>query len=132
MQIADVLKPYGLVYLATVYSKHPSGIHMAFVEASSLAASLMRAGVKVYSPIAHAHPIATYGNGDAYDHEVWLPFDEAIMGRSDAIAVAMMDKWSVSRGIAHEIAFFRKADKPVHYFDPRELMEATWPAFSST
>jgi hypothetical protein len=118
----ETLKGYGLVYLATPYSKYPDGIEAAFQDASALAYRLLREGVKVYSPIAHTHPLATYGNADPYDHSIWLPFDEAIMARSDACVVAMMPSWRISKGIAHEIKFFEKARKPVHYLAPYALV----------
>lgn len=56
-KVAD-LSGAGLVYLATPYSKYPRGIEAAFVDASRLAACLVRLGISVYSPIAHTHPIA--------------------------------------------------------------------------
>lgn len=109
------LAAYRLCYLATPYSKYEAGIHMAFVDASVFAARLMQQGVRVYSPIAHTHPLAIYGNIDPFDHDVWLPFDEAIMSVSDALLVVEMQGWKESRGIAHEIEFFEAHKLPIHY-----------------
>lgn len=114
--IADVAK-YDLVYLATPYSKYPKGLDQAFKDAANLAGKLLKMGVKVYSPIAHTHPIAIHGNLDPYDHRIWLPFDEAIMAKADAMVVAKMDGWSESKGIAHEIGVFGQAEKPIYYLD---------------
>lgn len=114
--IDDVAK-FPLVYLATPYSKYPAGLEEAFKDAAKLTARLLRIGVKVYSPIAHTHPIAVYGKLDALDHSIWLPFDEAIMGKADALLVAKMATWDQSKGIAHEIEFFSKAGKPIYYLD---------------
>jgi hypothetical protein len=61
------LTKYRLCYLATPYSKFSGGINMAFVEASIFAARLLALGVKIYSPIAHTHPLAIYGNIDPLD-----------------------------------------------------------------
>lgn len=110
-----------LAYLATPYSKWPLGLHDAFVEVSKLAARLLVAGVKVYSPIAHTHPLATYGFLDALDHTIWLPFDEAMMRVSDVLIVAHMDGWQQSKGVAHEIEFFKAAGKPIFDLDPGTL-----------
>ena len=111
------LAKYSLVYLATPYSKYPTGIESAFRDASRIAARLLRCGIKVYSPIAHTHPIAIHGDVDPLDHTIWLPFDEAMMKASAAILVAKMTGWEESKGIAHELEVFRKAKKPIFYLD---------------
>lgn len=123
--IDDVAK-FGLVYLATPYSKYPprdnlTGLEAAFRDASRLAARLLRAGVKVYSPIAHTHPIAMHGHLDALDHAIWLPFDAAIMAKADALVVAKMTGWQDSTGVKHEIGVFAQAEKPIYYLDPETL-----------
>ena len=110
-----------LAYLATSYSKHPHGHELAFREAARLVAKLLCAGVNAYSPIAHTHPVAIYGGLDLLDHAIWLPFDELMMHRCDALIVAHVDGWQESKGIAHEVAFFEKADKPIFDLDPNSL-----------
>jgi len=114
----DKLHEFPLVYLATPYSKYPAGIEQAFIDASKVAANLMIAGVKVYSPIAHTHPLAVHGNVDPYDHSIWLPFDQAIMDAASACVVAMMPGWRQSKGTAHELEYFEKGGKPVFYYAP--------------
>lgn len=118
--IDDVAK-FDLVYLASPYSKYPSGPEDAFKRISKLAGRLLRLGVNVYSPIAHTHPIAVHGSLDPLDHSIWLPFDAAIMGKSDAMLVAKMDGWQESKGIGHEIDVFTKAGKPIYYLDIETL-----------
>jgi nucleoside 2-deoxyribosyltransferase len=115
------LHAYRLVYLATPYSKYPAGIEAAFREASRIAARMLTAGVPVYSPIAHTHPIAEYGNLNPYDHDIWLPFDQAMMDAADACVVADMGGWAESKGIAYEIDYFTSAGKPVHYMNAETL-----------
>lgn len=107
-----------LCYLATPYSKYPLGIEQAFEDAAALAAALVRAGIKVYSPIAHTHPIAVHGGIDPLDHAVWMPFDEAMMAKADLLIVAQMTGWEESKGIAIEIEVFERARKPIFLFDP--------------
>lgn len=121
MTTIEKLKGHRLVYLATPYSKYPYGIHDAFQDASKYAARLLIAGVKVYSPIAHTHPLAIYGDIDPLDHSIWIPFDEAMMTAADAICVLQMPTWEISKGIAHEIEFFQNAGKPVYFLKPEEL-----------
>lgn len=116
------LKVYDLIYLATPYTKYPGGIELAFVGACKLTGELIRHGLNVYSPIAHTHPIAIHAGIDPLDHTIWLNFDAALMGKADALLVAMMPTWEISKGIEHEIHSFMEANKPVHYLDV-EFME---------
>ncbi len=130
--LSTPIKPDPLCYLATPYSKYEGGnLELAFRDAARLAAQLMLAGVKVYSPIAHTHPLAIYGDVDPLDHDIWLPFDEAMMAASDVLIVAHMNGWRESRGIAHEIEFFEKVGKPIFDLDPKSLTMSkrlTWPS----
>jgi len=114
-------RPRTLAYLATPYSKYPDGIERAFVDAAKLAARLMQSGVKVYSPIAHTHPLAIHGNIDPLDHDIWLPFDEAMLSVCGTLIVAHLLSWETSKGIAHEVAFFEKAGKPIFDCNPLTL-----------
>ena len=116
MSMLDQIKQHALVYFATPYSKYPMGIHMAFVDSCLLTAKLLRAGVNVYSPIAHTHPIATYGNIDPLSHDIWLNFDNTMLNVSEALIIATgMEGWPDSKGIAYEIDFFKKLNKPIYY-----------------
>ena len=109
------LTRFRLVYLGSPYTKYAAGIEQAFRDVSEIAAEMLRDGVKVYSPIAHTHPIATYGNLDPLNHEIWLPFDQAMMDAAEAMVVADMDDWRESYGVRYEIDYFRAADKPVYF-----------------
>lgn len=122
------LTEFLLVYLATPYSKYNDGIECAFRDAAALTAKLLRLGVKSYSPIAHTHPIAIYGDLDPLDHSIWLPFDEAMMKKSDALLVAQMQGWRESYGVKHEIQFFTAAGKPVFYLDTVAMAVASKPS----
>lgn len=115
------LKNIPLVYLATPYSKYPDGLEMAFQQAAKITGLLLARGVKVYSPITHTHPIAIFAGLDPYNHDIWLPFDKAIMDKADAVLVCMMPSWNLSKGIAYEIDVFRAAGKPIFYLDPVTL-----------
>lgn len=120
MKLRD-LKHFALIYVGTPYSKWADGLDAAFVEASKLTARLMQEGLRVYSPIAHTHPLAIHGNIDPLDHDIWLPFDGAMMDKSDAMIVAMMTGWFESKGVRHEIDVFNVAGKPVFFLNPETL-----------
>jgi len=111
----------GLVYLATPYSKYPRCLKWAYIDAAILTGRLLQSGVRAYSPIVHTHPIAVYAEIDPYDHDIWLPFDEAMMEKSDHLLIALMDGWNESKGIKHEIEFFRECGKPISTLNPITL-----------
>ncbi len=104
-------------YLATPYAGYPGGINIAFEEASRATAALLKHGIRVYSPIAHTHPVALYGGLDPRDHSIWLPADGPLMAAAVGIIVVKMTEWENSKGIAHEIVAFKKAGKPVLYME---------------
>lgn len=112
----------GLAYLATVYTRHVEGINVAFVEACTLAAKLIKCGVKVYSPIVNTHCISMHGGIDPLDHGIWLPFDRMMMNAADVLIVAHMQGWEESYGIGEEIKFFEAAGKPIFDLDPATLL----------
>jgi hypothetical protein len=105
-------------YLATPYSKYPAGIEEAFKVACCAAADLIREGVRVYSPIAHTHPIAVHGKIDPYAHSIWLPADAPFMHAACGLIVLRAESWEQSYGIKVEIEEFQKAGKPIFYMDP--------------
>lgn len=119
------LRSCGLVYIASPYSRYADGIESAFVEICRITARLIQDGVMAYSPIAHTHPIAIHGNINPLDHALWLSFDEAMMTACNVCLVAEMDGWRDSIGVAHEIAWFSAANKPVLYLNPRSLAVRT-------
>jgi hypothetical protein len=99
-------------YLATPYSKYPGGIERAHADACAQAALLVQAGIPVYSPIAHTHPIAIEGHLDPYDHELWLEADRTFMEAAKGLIVCEMEGWQASYGIECEIKHFAQAGKP--------------------
>lgn len=117
MNDLDQLRRHELLYLATPYSKYPTGLDAAFRDAVAHAGMLLKLGLNVYSPIVHMHLIAMYCQMDPLDHELWLRVDLAMMAKADALLVATtMPGWEKSKGIQHEIEFFLEADKPIYYW----------------
>lgn len=115
-------KKFDLCYAATPYSKYEGGIHHAFIDACKVTERMLRAGLlNVYSPIVHSHSLAIYGNLDPFDHGIWLPFNEAIIKKSDALIVVMLPGWESSEGIKHEIAAFVVNGRPVYFMSPDDL-----------
>lgn len=107
-------------YLASPYSKYPAGTEAACREVCVLAARLFRAGVLVYSPIAHTHAIAAAG-GLGLGFEQWQAFDEALIEASHGVLVATMPGWCESAGVTAEIVIAHRLGKPVRYIDSNNL-----------
>lgn len=104
-------------YLASPYSKYPGGIEAAFKEICIVAGKFIEAGVRVYSPIAHTHPIAVYSEMDPMDHDIWIPADAPFMELACGLIIVMMETWDESRGIEIENDAFVRAGKPIYLME---------------
>ena len=118
---AKALGHGGYWYLASPYTKYPRGTDLAFVEISAITGRLLKAGVPIFCPIAHSHPIAIYGELDRLDHTVWLPLDEHQMHNAIGCIVATMNTWETSYGVAQELKHFNGRGAPILYLDVRGL-----------
>lgn len=103
----------GYWYLASPYEAHPEGLDQAHQDACEAAGQLMAAGVPVYSPIAHSHCVALWGDLDPIDHELWMKTDRPMMDAAGGLMVVKMPNWEISRGIAEERRVFAEAEKPI-------------------
>ena len=108
----------GFFYLATPYSKWVKGIEDAYQMASREAARFVKAGIPVFCPIAHTHPVAMHGGIDPLDHTIWMPADHPFMEAAIGLIVVKAEGWEKSYGINEEIKTFKAAGKPVMYVDP--------------
>lgn len=108
-------------YLGSPYSNFPGGLERAHFLACLAAAQLIEAGVPVFSPIAHTHPIAVFSRLDPLDHSIWLPADEPIMRAAHGIIVLKLAGWSQSFGLSKEIERFAGEGKPVIYAELGEV-----------
>lgn len=113
----------GYWYLATPYTLYPGGLGLAFVKACEQEALLLKAGVSALSPIAHSHPVATWGGINPTDHAFWMQVCAPFMEMAKGLIVCRLPSWERSAGIAAEIETFKKAGKPVVYMDPGTVPE---------
>jgi hypothetical protein len=116
-------------YLASPYSKYERGLEAAFAVACQAAALFVEAGIPVYSPIAHTHPIAVIGGINPLDHSIWLPFDHPMMVAAKGLIVLMADGWQDSYGMKVEIDQFKAAGKPTIFMEvgklPKEMLNGS-------
>lgn len=115
------LRHLGLAYLATPYSLYQAGIERAYEDASAITARLAERGLTAFSPIAHSHSVAKFGNLNPKDGMFWIKHDEIFMDKADFLIVAQLDGWEVSEGVTIEIDVFQEAGKPVFYLNPTTL-----------
>lgn len=106
----------GIIYVACPYShSNPLVREERFERVSEFCAELSRAGLIVFSPISHTHPIAKYGLPT--DWAFWERFERAYMEVCRWMIVYAMDGWEVSTGVQSEIAIMRELNRPIVYVD---------------
>jgi hypothetical protein len=110
-------------YLATPYSKYPGGLEEAYRLACKQTAILIKAGVSVFSPIAHSHGPAVHGEITLLDHDIWLPFDQAFMDSAKGMIYLKAESHADSYGMSHELDYFISSRKQVVYMEPGILPE---------
>lgn len=108
-----------MTYLASAYSHPDAAVRTTRYRAACwAAATMMRAGLLVFSPIAHSHPLTEYGLPGGW--EFWRAFDERMINSCDEVRVLMLDGWQESRGISEEVKIAHRLGKPVWYVMPAE------------
>lgn len=119
------LRRYRLVYLASAYTKRPN-LDTACREAAQAAAELMRAGVCVFSPIAHSHTIATLAGINPTDHAFWMEQDRPLQAACEAMVILKTEGWLESTGISAEIAQAYIQKQPIYGLDPETMTLTKW------
>jgi len=116
-----------LIYLASPYSNADPAVEQARFDAvCQAAATLMRRGLLVFSPIAHSHAIARFGLPT--DWAFWQRYDRAFLNRCRELWVLKLPGWESSVGVRAEIQIAREMGKPVRLIDPVALMTENTPA----
>lgn len=105
-----------MIYLASPYSHpDPAVREVRFQAACRKAAEMIRYGIIVFSPIAHAHPIAAHGlpGGWAF----WVEYDRAFIEMCAEMWVLRLNGWRESRGVQAEIEVADHLGKPIIYVE---------------
>ena len=106
-----------MIYLASPYSHPDPAMRQSRFEAACRAtAALMRAGLMVFSPIAHSHPLTQYGLPG--DWAFWQRYDRAHMEACSAMAILTLDGWKESTGVQAETRIAANLGMPVFLIDP--------------
>lgn len=103
-----------LIYLASPYTHEEAAVReQRFDAVCEYAAKLMRAGLHVFSPIAHGHAIARYNLPVEFDF--WQGYCEKTLGRCDRVVVLQLDGWRESKGVTHEVKLAKRLRLPVEH-----------------
>ena len=103
-----------LVYLAVPYSHRSANVReIRFREANRISAGMMDAGILIFSPISHTHPIALAGK-----LHLWERYDRAYLVVCRALVVLRLDGWQESKGVAAETKIMDELARPVYHLDP--------------
>lgn len=106
-----------MIYLASPYSHpDPAVRQRRFEAACEYTARLMNAGLLVFSPVVHSHPLVAYGLPT--DWEYWRRLDVAHLDRCERMMVLKLDGWRESVGVEAEIAVAVDRGIPVEYASP--------------
>ena len=106
-----------MIYLASPYTHEDATVRESRFDAACKATStLMRAGLSVYSPIVHSHPLVRYGLPSEW--EFWQAHDCEHLRRCDEVMVLTLDGWNASRGVQAEIALAIQLALPIRYLSP--------------
>ena len=104
-----------LIYLAVPYSHPDPAIRQQRFEiVNQVAATLMREGLHIFSPISHTHPITTCGDLPT-SWEFWKEYDEAMLARCVSLMVLMLSGWRESIGVRAEIRIAENLGLPVRF-----------------
>lgn len=110
---------HGYVYLGSPYSKYEAGHDAAARVVADAAASLMRRGLVIYSPIAHGHAVAAYGL--PLDWAFWKAQCQPLIDGAAGLIVLTMDGWQDSVGLQYEIEEFVRTGRPILHVSPAWL-----------
>ncbi|HUP81987.1 MAG TPA: DUF1937 family protein [Pirellula sp.] len=103
-----------MIYLASPYTHVDAAVRESRFDAACLATStLMRAGLSVYAPIVHSHPLVRYGL--PIEWQFWQAHDCEHLRRCDNVIVLTLDEWKESRGVQAEIELAIDLDLPIRY-----------------
>ena len=119
-----------MIYLASPYSDPDPAIRQWRFEAACKAtAQMFRAGLIVFSPIVHSHPLTQYGLPSEW--KFWQRYDHAYLEACSALAVLTLDGWRESEGVSNEIKTANELGIPFCSIDPESLNIAAKPEIAS-
>lgn len=104
-----------MIYLASPYTAPTKeGREERYQSVLRVCGKLLKERHNVWSPIVHCHTMAVLFDLPT-DFVFWKQYNHDFIRRADAVWVACIDGWSVSKGVDDEIKFAELLDMPVKY-----------------
>jgi hypothetical protein len=114
---SNVKNKQNIKYLAAPYSHENSDImESRFNLINMAAASLLKSGHHIYSPISHCHQMAK-DNDMPKEFDFWRKFDTAMISVCSELLVLRLPGWKESAGVQAEIKIAKDLGIPVRYID---------------
>jgi hypothetical protein len=114
-----------MIYLACPYSHDDPAIREErFLAVTKAAASLTNAGLLVYSPITHGHPMVAFGVQG--DFEFWRQHARAMIERCGLVLVFCLDGHLSSVGVKEELLAAEELGKPQFYCTEENIQDQFW------
>lgn len=126
------MTPDSYWYLATPYTHYELGHEAAFRMASEQAALLMTAGIPIFCPISHSHPIADFGKLDKVDPDFWRRMDKPMIAAAHGLIYVLASGYLRSSGMHNELVEMLRSGKPVVFMEPGKVPEellSGWPKY---
>lgn len=109
-----------MIYLASPYSG--GDMEKRFEDTQMACATLMKKGIKVFSPIVYGHPMAVKF-GLPKDVSFWKEFNDFFLLSCEELWVLKLEGWQKSEGVMHEIHVANKAEMEIRYLTLEECIE---------
>ena len=120
-----------MIYLSSPYSSEDAALRQWRFEAACKAtAEMLRAGLIVWSPVVHSHPLTLYGLPS--DWQFWQSYDRAYLEACSALTVLTLDGWRESEGVANEIKMANELGIPFWTIEPERFGIASVPENTPT
>ena len=105
------------IYVASPYTAKSASVRRKRLKASALyAAKAMRAGVPVYSPLAHGEMLAKFLEIGT-DYAAWKMHCEAMINGCSQLHVLCIPGWKKSVGVNAEIEYAKSIGKEIVYVE---------------
>lgn len=114
-----------MIYLAIPYSHPDPKVRETRFEYANWASSrFIKAGVSVFSPISHSHPISKYGVKG--DWQQWFDLDwHMLRACKQGLVVLALEGWDESVGVLEELRLASTFEIPVFFLTLSELREGS-------
>lgn len=109
-----------MIYLASPYTDpDPKVQEGRFTAVCKVTAHYMKKGFMIFSPIAHCHPVASFGLPGHWEY--WQQYDEEMISICDQLWVLQLPGWKESKGIEAEILLAHRYDLKIKMIDPERI-----------